>query len=71
MERMTEMAEDIVLEHLNRIQNSIHDLRNQVAGAGTNTAIAAVRADVDSFRNETRRELGRIERNAGVLHSRN
>jgi predicted nucleic acid-binding Zn-ribbon protein len=76
---ITSMAEDIVLEHLKRIQNSLHDLRNQVAD--TNTAIAAVRSDLDSFRNETRREFARIEtrldhfeerllrieRNAGVV----
>ena len=73
------MTEDIVLEHLKRIQNSLHDLRNQLAD--TNTATAPVRSDVDSFRNETRREFARIEtrldhfeerllrieRNAGVV----
>lgn len=73
------MAEDLVLEHLKRIQNSLHDLRNQVAD--TNMAISAIRADLDSFRNETRREFARldarldhfeerllrIERNAGVV----
>lgn len=72
------MADDIVLEHLKRIQNSLHDLRNQVAD--TNTAIVAVRSDLDGFRNETRREFARIgttfdhfeerlriDRNAGVV----
>jgi len=53
------MADDIVLEHLKRIQNSLHDLRNQVTDL--NSALGAVRSDLDGFRGETRREFARLE----------
>jgi len=53
------MADDIVLEHLKRIQNSLHHLRHQVSD--TNLAISAIRSDLDAFRNETRGGFARIE----------
>jgi predicted nucleic acid-binding Zn-ribbon protein len=62
------MADEIVLEHLKRIQNSLHDLRNQVSDS--NGALAAMRTDLDGFRGEPRREFARLETRLDHLEER-
>jgi hypothetical protein len=62
------MADDMVLEHLKRIENSLHDWRNQVSDG--NGALAAMRTDLDGFRGETRREFTRLETRLDHLEER-